>query len=284
MKRILLYSIFLLAGMTGCITIVDEPLVTVSPTVDFRGHIRGDQVYITATVFANVGIVNPGNIPTVYEYDGSIGVYNQDTGDLLAFGNISGDGLSSVNEVSLDAEDFEQFVVVVSGTVSASADIEADGDPSNDLLLHTAEFYEVITLADIIEISDYPIVTMTPAVDYQGYFKGTDFYITATISANPAYVNAGSFPILFEYDGVLQIYDEGSGALLRSSSVNGHGLSNSVTVLSDTTNFDGFVVIASGDITCTGDIGSDGDDSNDILISTAEYYEVLVVDLIEGEE
>jgi hypothetical protein len=281
MKKLIIYVAILMVALTSCITIEDEPFVIVDPAVEFRGHLLDDKVVVNSTVYANPAFTNPGNIPTVFVYEGTIELYNELTGALVATTPITGDGLSSVIRTEADAASLDNIIVSSSGTVSAYADKESDGDPSNDLFLHKSEFYEVANLSDVISLPNYPIVTMDPDIVYQTYFKGEEMYTTATILANPVYVNAGSFPILFRYDGVMQLYDAGSGALLRSSTITGNGLTNATTVVTDTTGYDGFVLITSGNITCTGDIGSDGNAGNDIPISTAEYYEVYTVDLRE---
>jgi len=281
MKKLIIYLALVMVAATSCITIEDEPFVIVDPAVEFRGHLLDDQVVVNSTVYANPAFTNPGNIPTVFVYEGAIELYNELTGTLLATTPITGDGLSTVIRTEADATSMDNIIVSASGTVSAYADKESDGDPSNDLFLHKSEFYDVANLSDVISLPNYPIVTMDPDIVYQTYLKGKELYTTATVLVNPTYVNAGSFPILFRFNGVMQLYDAGSGALLRSSTITGSGLTNATTVVTDTTGRDGFIVITSGNITCTGDIGSDGNAGNDIPISTAEYYEVFPIDLRE---
>lgn len=281
MKRILLYSLALLFAVTSCITIEDEPFVTVAPDVEFVGHILKNKVVVTATIHANPAFINPGNIPTIFYYEGLIELYNASSGILLGSSEITGDGLTAVVEVEADDDDFEKILVIASGTVSAYADAGSDGETENDLFLHKSTFYEERSLAEVINIQDYPVVTMAPDVEYQLHIRGSDLYTAATISANPTYINTGTFPMLFEYNGVIQVYDQVTGALLKSSTIRGEGLTNAVTVINDTTGFNGFVVITSGGIVCSGDVESDGSNSNDIFISQAEFYEVLTVDLTE---
>lgn len=136
-------------------------------------------------------------------------------------------------------------------------------------------------MRQVIEIEDYPVVILEPSVDFQLHIKNSELYSTVTVRANPYYVETGPAPIIFDYNGVMQLYDEDSGALLKSSSLSGDGLANAVTLAADTATFNGFVIIASGTISCSADIESDGDPSNDLFISSAEYHEVLVVDLEE---
>lgn len=281
MRKLSIILLTIIFSITGCITIEDEPLVTVSPAIEFQGYIQGEEVHVTATVRANPTFVNPGNIPTVFEYEGELELYNGDSGALLTSSDITGDGLSTIAKAIADADAFEKIVIVASGSVSAFADKDSDGDRSNDLFLHKASFYEVINMSEVINLQDYPVIIMEPTVEFQPHIRGTELFTTSVVAANPDYLNSGSFPILFGYDGVIQVYDETSGALLKSSALTGSGLTNAVTVVVDTTSFDGFVIIASGTITCTGDVDSDGESANDIFISSAEFYGLLEVDLTE---
>ena len=281
MKKYILPVIALLLTLSSCIVIEDDPLVMVNPEVRFQSHIRGENVYVIATVFANPEYINPGNIPTMFEYQGEITLYDGKTGTLLASETIAGKGLSSITEVSAPSASFQNIIIVASGRVSALADKGTDGDPSNDLLLHQSDFYEAVPLAEVINLQAYPVVTLDPQVEYITHFRGTELYTNATVTANPTYLNTGSYPLIFTYNGVVQIYNKTNGALLKSSTISGSGLSADVTVLIDTTSYQGFVIITSGTVTCTGDIGADGDASNDVLVSSARYYELIEVDLTE---
>jgi len=281
MQKNLLIIILGVILLNSCITIEDEPFLTMSPTVTFQGHLRHDSVFVTATVNTNAAFTNPGNIPTNFVYEGTVELYNSDTGELIATQDITGDAISAIVEVATNAEDFDEMVVIASGSISAYADKESDGDLSNDQFITKSNFYQVISLAEVVNVEAYPVVTLSPDVDFQAHIRGTDLYTTSVVTANPVYLNTGGFPILFEFNGVIQVYDVTSGALLRSSAISGDGLSNAVTVVTDTTNFSGFVIISSGTITCTGDIESDGISSDDIFISSAEFYGLLDVDLEE---
>jgi len=212
---------------------------------------------------------------------GEIELYNNVTGELLNSAPIEGAGLSSIAEVSASSDNFDKIVIIVSGTVTITGDKESDGDPSNDIFIHSSDFYQVINLTEVVNLQDYPIVTMEPTVDFQHYISSQKLHTTATIRANPDYIITGANPIVFDYNGVMQLYDEVSGNLLKSSSLSGDGLSNAVTIAADTATFDGFVIIASGTISCYADIESDGDLSNDLLISEAEFSEIRMFDLRE---
>ncbi|MFZ5940840.1 MAG: hypothetical protein ACOYXB_09715 [Bacteroidota bacterium] len=275
------YILLLLLVFQGCIRIENDPLVTVTPSIEFQGHIRNDEVHVTATIRANPTFVDPGNIPVIIYYEGTIDLYNTVSGELLTSEPITGKGLTSIVVAIASAKDFEDIIIIASGTVSAYADKESDGDPSNDLFLHSSDFYQELSVADIISIVPYPVVTMQPAVEFQTYIRSSELYTTATVTVNPDYVLTGESSILFKHEGVLQIYDVVSGALLKSSSMAGNGLSNAVTILADTSSFDGFIIIASGVITCSEDVENDSNTSNDRFISSADFYEVLEVDLRE---
>ncbi len=274
-----LLIIFLLVTSISCIRIENDPLVTVSPFVEFQAHIRSDKVYATAIIAANPTFIDPGNIPTVFSYEGKFELYNEVSGALLAQTEIEGSGLNSVIEAVASAEDFENMILIASGSVSAYADKDSDGDRSNDLFLHTSSFYEVTNLSEVINIQNYPVVVLDPGVDFQWAVRNKQLYTTATIRANPDYIVTGIDPIVFEYDGVMQLYDELSGILLKSSSLSGDGLSQAVTIANDTTGFDGFIIIVSGVISCRADIGSDGEAGNDLPVSSAEFNDILIIDL-----
>ncbi|MCA1746750.1 MAG: hypothetical protein LC655_03575, partial [Bacteroidales bacterium] len=260
-------------ALNGCIVIEEDPFVTLTPEVILQSHVRGNAVYVTATINANPDYVTLGNIPTVLSYEGEVELYNEATGALLDAMPIEGSGPSAVVEVSASAANLRDMVIIVSGRVQARADKGNDGDPDNDYLLEKAEFYQMRLLSEVISMQDYPVVTMAPTVEPQSHFRGTELYTTAIIAANPTYLNTGIDPILFGYSGVMQIYDRASGALLKSTAIAGSGLSTSVTILVNTAIISGrLVIITSGTVTCTADIDADGNASNDIVISTATFY------------
>lgn len=281
MKRYILPVFVLLLTLGSCIVIEEDPLVTVDPTVSFQSHVRGDKVYVTATVLANPAYLSPGNIPTLFEYEGEISLYNEITGELLASETIGGKGLSAITEVSVSSDDFLKIIVVASGKVSVYADKGTDGDPANDLFILDADFYQMSLLTDIISLQDFPVVTLAPEVEYFTYFMGTELYTTATVTANPTFLNTGTYPLNFAFTGVIQIYNQATGALLKSSNISGTGLSTNVTILIDAAPYRGLIIVTSGTVTCTGDIGADGDASNDVLVSSSKYYGLLEVDLVE---
>jgi hypothetical protein len=281
MKKYIIPVIAMLLTLSSCIVIEEDPLVMVNPAVTFQSHIRGENVYVIATVTANPEYINPGNIPTLFEYQGEVSLYDGMTGELLVTETIDDSGLSSVTEISSPSASYQNIIIVASGRVSAFADKGTDGDQSNDLFIHQSDFYESVALAEVINLQDYPVVTLDPVVEYITHFRGTELYTTATVTANPTYLNTGTYPLRFTFNGVVQIYNKTTGGLLKSSSISGSGLSADVTVLIDYTAYKGFVIITSGTVTCTGDIGSDGDASNDILVSSSKYYELIEVDLTE---
>jgi hypothetical protein len=281
MKKAFLYSIILLVALNGCIVIEDDPFVILSPEVTLQSHVKGNTVYVTATIFANPAFGTPGNIPTVFSYQGEVTLYNETTGAELDSKVIAGDGTRAIVEVSASANTLQNMVIIVSGRVLAHADKGSDGDPTNDILLDKAEFYQMQLLSEVISLQDFPVVTLAPAVEYQSHFRGTELYTTATITANPTYINTGIEPILFGYSGLVQIYDTATGALLKSSTISGSGLSTNVTILVNTATINGLVIITSGTVTCTVDVGADGNASNDLTVSSARFYSTQVVDLTE---
>lgn len=135
-------TIILLAAvlMTGCLTIDDEPLINLDPTVDFQAHIRSSKLYVTATVLANATYVNPGNMSTIFEYEGEVQMMNEITGTVVSLNTISGNELTKVVTVSADTTSVSGFVVIADGLVTVYADKD-DGGSSNDILISSAEFH-----------------------------------------------------------------------------------------------------------------------------------------------
>ncbi len=255
--------------------------MALNPEVNLQSHLKSNTVYVTATIFANPAFGAPGNIPTLFSYQGEVELYNESTGELLDSKPITGDGTRSIVEVSASANTLQNMVIIVSGRVLAHADRGSDGDPTNDILLDKTDFYQMRLLSEVISLQDFPVVTLAPAVEYQSHFRGTELYITATITANPTYINTGLDPILFGYNGIVQIYDTTTGALLKSSVIGGTGLSTNVTILVNTATISGLVIITSGTVTCTVDVGADGNASNDLAVSSARFYSTQVVDMTE---
>ncbi len=281
MKKAILYSAFLLIALNGCIVIEEDPFLTLSPEVTLQSHVRGNTVYVTATIFANPTFAAPGNIPTIFSYQGDVELYDESTGTLLDSQPITGEGPSAIIEVSASAASLQDMVIIVSGRVLAHADKKSDGDSSNDILLEKAEFYQMGLLSEVISLQDFPVVTMAPTVEYLSHFRGEELYTTVIINANPNYINTGIDPILFRFSGIIQVYDTTVGALLKSGTISGSGLSTNVTLLVDTSGINGLVIVTSGSVTCTADTGADGNASNDIVVSTSKFYSTQVVDLTE---
>ncbi len=281
MKKTIIYFLVFLFPVNSCIKIEDEPFVTLTPTVEFQGYILKDKAVVNTTVYAGPVFGNPGNIPTVFMYEGEVSFYNEDTGELIASAQITGDGLAAIIETEVTADTYENVIIEASGIITAYADKESDGDRANDIVLHKSVFYEVADLPDVVNLENYPVVTMDPSVEFQTYFRDHQLYITSTASANPTYQVTASFPILFTFNGVLQVYDRDSELLIKSGTLDEEGLTSAVTVVADTTSYSGFVIIATGTVECTGDIAADGDSSNDIRISNAEFIETIVIDFDE---
>lgn len=281
MRKACIYLLIFLFSLNSCIKIEEDPFVTLSPSVEFRGYVLKDKAVVNASVYAGPVFGNPGNIPTVFEYQGEISFYDEPTGELITSKTISGNGPNIIIETQVTAESFENVIIEVSGEVTAYADKDSDGDRANDVLLDKSQFYEVADLPDVINLDNYPVVILDPSVEFQTYFRDHQLYITSTASANPTYQVTASYPILFTFDGVVQVYDRDSESLVKSGTLDEEGLTSAVTVVTDTSSYDGFVIIATGTVECTGDIASDGDPSNDIQISSAEFIETVVIDFTE---
>jgi hypothetical protein len=281
MKKALYFGILVLIMLQSCLILEEDPIVILRPSINFQGYIQSDQIFISASLLANPDYITPGNIPTLFKYSIDLQIYNKVTGELLNTVSESGDGSSGSIEISATANRLRDLYLIASGTVSCSADKGSDADPSNDVFIAATDFNEVTDIADVVTLDEEPLVILSPSVVFQTNIRSSDLYATAKVNANPNFIVNGDIPVVISYSGVLQVFDETSGALLKSTTVEGSGYSTAVSILADTTSYSGMILIANGEAICSADVGADGDPSNDIEISRAEFYESLRVDLTE---
>jgi len=93
-------------------------------------------------VSANPLVLTAGNIPTLFEFAGELAIYNTMNGNIIDVTAFSGGGLSQVYTVTADTASHVRYIVVASGTINAYADIDNDGDDSNDKLVSSGDFYQ----------------------------------------------------------------------------------------------------------------------------------------------
>lgn len=132
---------FLLVFSVSCLNIEEEPILLVNPTAELSAHIKNEKLYATVLVNVNPQVLTPGNIPILFDFSGELAIYNTETGNPIDVNAFSGDGLSQVYTVSADTASHQRFVVTASGRIRAYADIGNDGDPDNDKLIATGDFY-----------------------------------------------------------------------------------------------------------------------------------------------
>ena len=134
-----LLTLFLIPS---CINLDEDPILTVRPTVDLSAHIKNQRIFATAQINVNPDITSAGTLPIRFVYSGELAIYNTITGnaiDVYAFG---GGGLTQVYTVSANTASHEKLVVIAEGIIQAFADIENDGDPSNDKLISEGGFHQ----------------------------------------------------------------------------------------------------------------------------------------------
>ncbi len=279
MRKLLLCVVSVLVLTQGCLVLEEEPLVVLSPNVDFQANVRGNTLYVTAAFSANPNYITAGNIPALFYYEGTIELYDKQSGDLLVDADFKGQGQSAEIEVSTEPEALENVVIVIYGNTSVYADTKSDGDTTNNQFVTASDFYVTRELSEVMTLDTDPVVLLTPSVIFQTHIRNSELYATATINANPNFLVLGTIPVYFGYDGVLQVYDQVSGALVRSVNISGSGLANAVNTVADTTGRDGLVIIASGMVYAYADVGSDQLTANDKTLNYAEFYQVLTVDL-----
>lgn len=127
--------------MASCLNIEEEPILLVNPTAELSAHIKNEKIYSTVLVNVNPQVLTAGNIPILFDFAGELAIYNTTTGNIIDVITFSGDGLSQVYTVSADTASHERFVVTARGRIQAFADIGNDGDPSNDKLIASGDFY-----------------------------------------------------------------------------------------------------------------------------------------------
>jgi hypothetical protein len=140
LKRIL--PILALIFSVSCLNIEEEPILLVNPTAEISAHIKNEKIYATVLLNVNPQVLTAGNIPILFNFSGELAIYNTRTGNIIDVNAFSGGGLSQVYTVTADTASHERFIVTASGSISATADIGNDGDPANDKLISTGDFYQ----------------------------------------------------------------------------------------------------------------------------------------------
>lgn len=144
-----------------------------------------------------------------------------------------------------------------------------------------------LLLTGCLDLEEEPILLIHPSAEISAHIKNQKVYATALVNVNPQVLAAGNIPTIFKFTGELAIYNTINGNIIDVNAFSGGGLSQVYSVSDDTVTHERFVVIASGTIEAFADIGNDGDESNDKLVSMGEFYseqQFLVNDLIDLSE
>jgi hypothetical protein len=156
MKRTQKITIFLLPLLAlflipSCLNLDEDPLLTVTPTVDLSAHIKNKRITATAQINVNPDIYTAGTLRVWFLYSGDLAIHNAKTGYIIDINTFSGGGLSQVFKVEADTASHQKLVVIAEGMIEAYADIENDGDPSNDKLISSGGFHQeaVYTLSEL---------------------------------------------------------------------------------------------------------------------------------------
>lgn len=148
--------VLVLIFTASCINIEEEPILLVNPTAEISAHVKNEKIYATVLVNVNPQVLTPGNIPILFDFSGELAIYNTETGNIIDVNAFSGDGLSQVYTVSADTASHRRFVVTAMGRIKAFADIGNDGDPANDKLIASGDFYRE---------AQYVVSELVPAVE-----------------------------------------------------------------------------------------------------------------------
>lgn len=142
MKPLIVIILITLFTGVSCLYIEEEPIILLNPTTEMSAHIKNERIFATAQVNANPQVLTAGNIPMIFYYTGELAIYNTETGSSIDNNSFNGGGLSQVYTVTADTMSHDRFIVIVSGTIEAYADIGNDQDTSNDKLISSGDFYE----------------------------------------------------------------------------------------------------------------------------------------------
>lgn len=128
-------------------------------------------------------------------------------------------------------------------------------------------------LSSCLSIEEEPILQINPSAEISAHIRDQKIYATALVNVNPQVFFTGNIPTIYTFSGELAIYNTLNGNIIDVNAFSGGGLSQVYSVSADTASHDRFVVVASGTIKAYADIGNDGDDANDKLISEGDFYQ-----------
>lgn len=132
---------FSLLALSSCLDLEEEPILMINPNAQISAHVRDQEIHATGLISAEPQMLTVGNIPVYYEYAGDLAIWNTLNGTIIDVSAFSGGGLSQAYTVSADTTGHDRFIVIASGSIKAYADIENDGDSSNDKLISEGAFY-----------------------------------------------------------------------------------------------------------------------------------------------
>ena len=132
-----------------------------------------------------------------------------------------------------------------------------------------------------LNLDEDPILTIAPTVDLSAHIKNERIFATAQINVNREINTPGTLEIRFVYIGQLAIYNSVTGNIIDVNYFSGGGLSQVYDVAADTASHQKLIVIAEGLIEAYADTESDGDPSNDKLISQGGFHQEAVYVLSE---
>ncbi|MCP4313585.1 MAG: hypothetical protein GY790_20215 [Bacteroidetes bacterium] len=127
---------------SSCLNLEEEPIVMINPSAQITAHVKDKKIYATGLITVNPQVLSVGNIPIIYEFTGELAIWNTNSGTIIDGNSLSGGGLSQVYTVSADTTGHDRFIVIASGSIKAFADINNDGEESNNKLVSEGDFYQ----------------------------------------------------------------------------------------------------------------------------------------------
>jgi len=137
----------------------------------------------------------------------------------------------------------------------------------------TVLLFLAMALSSCLDLEEEPLITINPSAEISAHIKNQKIQATSLVSANPQILTVGNIPVVYEFSGDLAIWNVQNGTIIDVSAFSGGGLSQVYSVSADTTGHDRFIVIVQGSIKAYSDVGNDGSDSNNKLISEGDFYQ-----------
>ena len=264
--RIRLFILSLLAlSISGCIKIEDIPIITVNPEVSITTYVANGKLNATITLNSSTTVLVAGNVKMNYTYAGSASIIDARTGTELSMTAIEEEGAIQIFTINTDTAGYDDFIILIQG------ELEVYAEDKDNTFLTSSPFYGVDQITFYEEV--IPDLTVAPSVIINSHIREGKLYATLTLHVNPAIRIQGNIPILYIYEANASLIDMETGNYLKNEPFSKSGGTTQILTLStDTAGVDRILIMTEGSISAYADIGEVGYDSNDLFITSRNFY------------